>query len=219
MKRRQIKKLIKKMVIIGGLVFSFFVPTCNSFAMSGVGQKVVMIEAGHGGRDVGAIAIDGSHEADRNLDLANNIAKHLQARGIKVIFTRLSDNYTHVNEIVQIANRVEEVDFVLNVHYNANDNKSARGVETYYNNPTINGTETYDNKGRLIGEEITQQLSSTLNTTNRGNKPSPFYNRRIAKSSVLVETGFITNPVENEKLYTHQEEIAQEIAEAIANNL
>lgn len=219
MKRKQIKKMIKKIIVVGALACAFLVPTFNCYAMSDMGQKVVMIEAGHGGRDVGAIAIDGSHEADRNLDLANDIAKHLQAKGVKVVFTRLSDNYTSVGEIVQIANRIEEVDFVLNVHYNANDNKSAHGVETYYNNPTINGTETYDNKGKIIGEDITEKLSETLNTANRGYKPSPFYNRRITKPSVLVETGFITNPVENEKLYTHQEEIAQEIAEAIANNI
>lgn len=213
--KNKIKKMFAK-IIIGGMVsLSIILPSTNALANS---QKTVIIEAGHGGKDVGAIAIDGSYEKDRTLTLANKIANHLQTEGIKVVFTRLSDNYKHPSQIVREVNNVEG-DFVLNVHYNANENREALGVETYYSNPNISGTEKYNNLGEKIGEDMTKNMSSTLNTANRGNKPSPFYNRRMNKPSILVEAGFISNPIENEKIYAYQEELAKSIATSIINNL
>jgi N-acetylmuramoyl-L-alanine amidase len=102
-------------------------------AASGKLRRIV-VDAGHGGKDPGAIGLSGTKEKDITLALALALAKRLKKDlGCQVVLTRKTDVYLPLEERTAIANRVG-ADLFLSIHANASRNRKARGVETYYLN-------------------------------------------------------------------------------------
>jgi len=104
----------------------------------GLGVSRIVIDAGHGGHDPGAMG-KGVTEAELVLDVALRLEGLLQkVRGIEVILTRRTDEFIPLQERPAIANR-EGADLFLSIHANASPHPAARGVETYFlnfaNNP------------------------------------------------------------------------------------
>jgi N-acetylmuramoyl-L-alanine amidase len=104
----------------------------------GLGVSRIVIDAGHGGHDPGAIG-KGVTEAELVLDVALRLEGLLQnVQGIEVILTRRTDQFIPLQERPAIANR-EGADLFLSIHANASPHPAARGVETYFlnfaNNP------------------------------------------------------------------------------------
>jgi N-acetylmuramoyl-L-alanine amidase len=96
----------------------------------------VVIDAGHGGKDVGAIGVGGVREKDVNLAVALELGEQLKAQlGVEVIFTRARDEFLSLPERSAIANRAG-ADLFISVHSNAHRKKSVSGMETYYLNVT-----------------------------------------------------------------------------------
>jgi N-acetylmuramoyl-L-alanine amidase len=94
----------------------------------------IVVDAGHGGKDPGAIGPSGVMEKDVTLELAKELAKALtQQLGCEVILTRSSDVYLPLEERTAIANKVG-ADLFVSLHANANRNRKAFGIETYYLN-------------------------------------------------------------------------------------
>ena len=93
--------------------------------------KTVVIDAGHGGHDVGCI---GSHskEKDVTLALALKLGKYLEENypDIRVVYTRKTDEFIELIERANIANRAK-ADLFISLHCNANANKAAYGSETF----------------------------------------------------------------------------------------
>jgi len=101
-------------------------------------KKRIIVDAGHGGHDTGAIGPKGLYEKDVVLDIARRIKKHIQKSSCcEVILTRDRDIFIPLNERAAIANR-HSADFFISVHANASPNKNARGIETYLLNWTDN---------------------------------------------------------------------------------
>ncbi len=104
----------------------------------GLGVSRIVIDAGHGGHDPGAMG-KGVTEAELVLDVALRLEALLQkAPGIEVILTRRTDEFIPLQERPVIANR-EGADLFLSIHANASPHSAARGIETYFlnfaNNP------------------------------------------------------------------------------------
>jgi len=104
----------------------------------GLGVSRIVIDAGHGGHDPGAMG-KGVTEAELVLDVALRLEALLQkAPGIEVILTRRTDEFIPLQERPAIANR-EGADLFLSIHANASPHSAARGIETYFlnfaNNP------------------------------------------------------------------------------------
>jgi N-acetylmuramoyl-L-alanine amidase len=94
----------------------------------------IVVDAGHGGKDPGAIGPGGTKEKNVTLAIAKLLAKRLEERfGCEVILTRDKDVFLPLEERTAIANRVG-ADLFISVHANASQNRNARGVETYYLN-------------------------------------------------------------------------------------
>ncbi len=93
--------------------------------------KKIVIDAGHGGHDPGAIGKNGVREKDINLDIAKRLAKLLKEEGVEVVMTRSSDNYITLEHRVEITNRSKAQLFV-SIHSNANRARSLNGLEVYY---------------------------------------------------------------------------------------
>jgi N-acetylmuramoyl-L-alanine amidase/putative methionine-R-sulfoxide reductase with GAF domain len=94
----------------------------------------IVVDAGHGGWDLGTVGRRGLLEKDLVLEIAERLGKLLESRlGSDVILTRSDDNYIPLDERAQIANQ-SQADLFISVHANYSDLPSARGVETYYTN-------------------------------------------------------------------------------------
>ncbi|MGB8762523.1 MAG: N-acetylmuramoyl-L-alanine amidase, partial [Candidatus Sulfotelmatobacter sp.] len=94
----------------------------------------IVVDAGHGGWDLGTVGRQGLLEKDLVLEIAQRLGKLLESRlGAEVILTRIDDNYIPLDERAGIANQAQ-ADLFVSVHANYSDLPSARGVETYYTN-------------------------------------------------------------------------------------
>ena len=94
----------------------------------------IVVDAGHGGWDLGTVGRRGLLEKDLVLEIAQRLGKLLESRlGSEVIYTRQDDNYIPLDERASIANQ-SQADLFVSVHANYSDLTSARGVETYYTN-------------------------------------------------------------------------------------
>ena len=94
----------------------------------------IVVDAGHGGWDLGTVGRRGLLEKDLVLEIAQRLGKLLESRlGSDVIYTRQDDNYIPLDERAEIANQ-SQADLFVSVHANYSDLPSARGVETYYTN-------------------------------------------------------------------------------------
>jgi N-acetylmuramoyl-L-alanine amidase/putative methionine-R-sulfoxide reductase with GAF domain len=92
----------------------------------------IVIDAGHGGWDLGTVGREGLLEKNLVLSVAQALGNLLETQlGSEVIFTRKDDNYVSLEERAEIANRAQ-ADLFISVHANYSSLATARGVETYY---------------------------------------------------------------------------------------
>ena len=110
-------------------------PKSSVVLLSSLVKKVV-IDAGHGGHDPGAVGKTGLKEKDVNLDIARSLANRLRQEGVEVIMTRSSDIFIPLGKRVEVANNTK-ADLFISVHANANKARSIHGFEVYYVSPTV----------------------------------------------------------------------------------
>ena len=96
----------------------------------GLKMRRVVIDAGHGGHDSGAIGPTGLEEKDVTLKIALQVAKKLEAAGLEVFLTRDDDTFVRLEDRAQFANQ-RKGDLFVSIHCNAAPNKTLRGIETY----------------------------------------------------------------------------------------
>ena len=122
----------------------------------------IVVDAGHGGWDLGTVGRRGLLEKDLVLEIAQRLGKLLETRlGTEVIYTRPDDNYITLDERASIAN-TSQADLFVSVHANYSDLPSARGVETYYTNFfTAPGLKDVDTRISASGNKppVTASLS------------------------------------------------------------
>ncbi len=109
----------------------------NSLSLAqqlGLGVGTIVIDAGHGGKDPGALSPGGGREKDVVLDIAKRLRTILRKRlKFKVITTRDTDRFIPLEERTGIAN-TKKADLFISIHANASHNRKARGVSTYFLN-------------------------------------------------------------------------------------
>ena len=110
-------------------------PTKEDLQMrSKVPKMRIVVDAGHGGWDLGTVGRRGLLEKDLVFEISQRLGKLLESRlGADVIYTRQDDNYIPLDERAVIANTAQ-ADLFISVHANYSDTPSARGIETYYTN-------------------------------------------------------------------------------------
>jgi N-acetylmuramoyl-L-alanine amidase len=96
------------------------------------GIRTIVIDPGHGGKEVGAVGANGLMEKDVTLTVARKLASALESRiGARVILTREDDSIVSLDQRTAIANQYK-ADLFLSVHMNAAVVKGAKGSETYF---------------------------------------------------------------------------------------
>ncbi len=94
----------------------------------------IVVDAGHGGWDLGTVGRQGVVEKELVLDISRRLGKVLESRlASKILYTRSEDAFVPLEERAEIANDAQ-ADLFISIHANNSDYPSARGVETYYTN-------------------------------------------------------------------------------------
>jgi N-acetylmuramoyl-L-alanine amidase len=133
------------------------VPPARPFAQTLDKAKwVIFIDPGHGGKDPGAISINGHKEKDITLKAAKELAKQLEATGqVRVILSRDSDQFLHLRKRIELA-RLHQADIFISLHADAAPSSTARGVSVFTLSDTASDKEaellaSRENKADLIG--------------------------------------------------------------------
>ncbi len=189
-------------------------------------KQTVIIDAGHGGDDGGAIGIDGTVEKDINLDIALKLEKLLKFYGFDVIMTRTEDIMTcddgldslRKRKVSDIHNRFDVLEknpdaVFISIHQNKFEDNSQHGTQVFYSGN--------NDESKLLAESIQNSIVSVLQPDNSrvvkksGSGIYLLYHAKLP--AVLVECGFISNPAEVKKL--NDENYRMKIAFLIADGL
>ena len=170
-------------------------------------NNIIVVDAGHGGKDVGGIGISGRYEKDINLGIALKLKAALESRGFQVQMIRSDDTFV---ELMDIANRTNEINpfAFISVHANKAGNPDVTGVETY----------TYYGSDPTLASLVQNSIVAKTQQVNRKVKEAGFVVIKYTRvPSILVETGFMTN--QNEENFLHDPNNQTQIAEAIADGV
>lgn len=173
----------------------------------------VVIDAGHGGKDPGAISYLGYNEKEVNLGIARRLAAILQKRGVQVIMTRQGDTFIEKEERAAMANRAG-ADLFVSIHADSNGDRIHQGFTVYI---ARSASET----SRRLGRSIESALSRT-GISSKGLRTADYVVLvQTSCPAVLVETGFLSNPSEAAMLLdgSHQDRIAAAVADGVMNLL
>lgn len=183
-------------------------------------HQVIVLDAGHGGKDGGAIAADGTNEKDITLQIAKKLQHYLQQAGASVYLTRTDDEDLAGNGKItnrkraDLKNRLKfikekEADMVISIHLNAMFNPKWRGAQTFYDEKT---NETNEQLATWIQDAFILELKNTTRLAKP--LPKPVYLlQKISVPAVLVECGFLSNVEEANLL--KQADYQLQIAESI----
>ena len=171
-------------------------------------MATIMIDAGHGGFDNGAM-YQGRKEKNDNLDLALAVGNILKQQGYDVLYTRDTDVYQSPYEKAQIANDAG-ADYFISFHRNAAEQDNTyNGIQTL-----IYGGD--DSRARQLAEAINEGLAQ-FGFQNHGveERKNLVVLRQTQMPAVLIETGFIDNDRDNRIFDSSFDEIAHAIAAAV----
>jgi len=206
----------------------------------------LVLDAGHGGWDLGTVGRKGLLEKDLVLDLVERLGSLVEKRlGVEVIYTRKDNQYIALEKRTEIAN-LAQADLFLSVHANYSDSTSARGVETYYTNTfssvrartpeeggedgalkNVNWTNvdirTKVKESHRFAAVVQQALYSALanknpGIRNRGVKEAQYVVLTgTSMPAILAEVSFVSSPADERNLQNPS--YRQQIAEALFSGI
>ncbi|MGD7044078.1 SH3 domain-containing protein [Jeotgalibacillus proteolyticus] len=149
-------------------------------------EATIVIDAGHGGRDSGAVGASGSYEKSLTLRTAEILYHKLSSTGANVIMTRQDDRYIDLHTRVA-SSQQNDADLFISIHYDSIDDRSVRGYTTYY----------YGDMDQSFAQSVHTGLQEQLNLRDRGVQ---FGNYLVLRENsipaILLELGYISNPSE-----------------------
>lgn len=174
-------------------------------------NKIITIDAGHGGEESGAIGFTKTPEKEINLKIALILKKLLEKEEAKVIMTREKDNYVDLYERVEIAKN-NNSDILISIHNNAlpdgENPLETHGCSTYF----------YHNHSLLLAKLLQKELLTETQFKDNGvYYDSLVLTRPTDFPAVLIEGGFMIHPEEYNFLKT--EEGQKKIAKALFNGI
>lgn len=199
------------LIILSVMLYLTFMANSSATEASAspITQKTIIVDAGHGGEDGGAIGLDGTVEKDINLDIALKLEKLLKFYGFNVIMTRTQDIMTcdegldslRKRKVSDIHNRFDLIQknpdaVFISVHQNKFEDSSQHGTQVFYS--------ANDEKSKKLAEAIQTSVVNSLQPKNdrvvkkSGSGIYLLYHAKIP--AVLVECGFISNSDELKKL-------------------
>ena len=175
-----------------------------------VNQKIIVLDAGHGGWDPGKKGTLGEDEKNINLSIMEKVQKFLEQGGATVLLTRATDEALGGSKALDMAERravanENEGDILISIHQNAFSSSSAKGAQVFYHESSENG--------KILAQKIQESLKTYVDEENqRQSKANKEYYvlRTTEIPSVIVECGFLSNPIEEKAL--NEEEYQEKMA-------
>lgn len=228
----------KKLVTLGIFWLCLCLFACETLRAFGVvsfhseffrKKGTILVDAGHGGEDGGAVGVNGALEKDINLAIALALAKDLKANNFEVILVRDGDyavgdlslptvaqrKRSDIRQRLQMLEEAGEDCLYVGIHQNFFTQGQYSGAQVFY---AENGEQSLQ-----LAEAIRQNITASLQPENhRENKPAGegiFILKNARQPAVLVECGFLSNAAEAEKLCQpgHQQDMAAAIYNGIVD--
>ncbi len=184
-------------------------------------KKIIIVDAGHGGEDSGAVGTNGVYEKDLNLEIALLVGALLEKEGYTVVYTRTDDrmlylpqeNIKGIRKISDLRNRCKvaenypEATFI-SIHMNSFGSSKYSGLQVYYSE----NDDTSYSLATKIQDSVKSSLQPENNRVVKRGKDI-YLLENIQNPSVIIECGFLTNKEECEKL--SEKEYQKELSFAI----
>lgn len=202
-------------LLVASCIFSSVIFSDNSYTVSAevTAKPTIIIDAGHGGEDGGAMSESGLLEKDVNLDIALTLQKLFMQSGFKVIMTRTDDKAIYDSDattlrekkVSDIHNRSDicnsdSNNIFISIHQNKFEQSKYSGTQMFY---SVNNTSSSQ-----LAENIRTAVTGLLqNDNNRQCKPTTddvYILKNATVPAVLVECGFLSNPQEEALLATQE---------------
>lgn len=178
-------------------------------------DTIIVVDAGHGGHDPGAVSSNSTKEKDIVLKASLELKRKLENEGFKVYLTRERDNYVKLYDRAGVANQLN-ADLFISVHANAARNTKANGIEVLYAPDSSRNNKEF---ARAVQDELIKQT----NAVDRGivSRPELVVIRETEMDAILVEIGFLTNSSEEIRLLSNAyiENCANSIVDGVKNFL
>ncbi len=176
-------------------------------------DRLIVIDAGHGGKDPGARSVTGKREKDFNLILSKKFNEKLKSLGYNTIMTRDTDVFIDLYERPRIANE-NHADIFISIHANAfPNNSSIQGIEMLY----FPSSEA--EKANSLPKIMLKEMVKGTGAKNRGTikRPKLVVLRETKMPAVLVEAGYLTNAKEEKLLFTesYQDKIVNSMVSGV----
>lgn len=179
-------------------------------------DKILVIDAGHGGKDPGAISKDEKiYEKDINLKIMHELKELLDKDNIKVYYTRTIDETIYLRPRVTLANEVE-CDFFISIHCNSSDYTGPNGTEILYYNHENGNIKTKD-LAKILSDELSKTVSLKSSGVMEMKDDDIFILANAKVPAVIIETGYISNI--NDLDYLQSQSGQQDIAIGIYNGI
>ena len=194
----------------------------------------MVIDAGHGGKDPGAIGRDEEGkpvldengkesilEKDINLSVAKKVYKYLKNSKINVMMIRSKDEYVELRDVADKANESDATLFV-SIHSNSVDGvPTANGLEVLYYDTDMK--DEFGITSKKVAENLLDGMLGVVHMSDRGvtERPGLAVLKWTDMPAVLVELGFLTNQKDTEKLTDEnwQEDVAWGMAQGIIKSV
>lgn len=211
------------------IIFSIFIYSLtysNSFITEStssvpISNHTIILDAGHGNPDGGAVAADGTIESDLNLSLVLKLQKLLESSGTTVILTRSDENgiyeatadtireqkISDMKARAKIANS-SNAEMFISIHMNKLPQTKYSGWQTFYKNNDDVSKQIASNIQTSLNYFIKKENSRTIKSIS-----GIYLTKNVEIPLVIVECGFLSNEEENKLLQTdkYQEELAWSI--------
>ena len=212
----RLKKTISFLLVLAlsiGITFGLIITVdahlySNTEANNEPSEKVIILDAGHGGEDSGAVGAGGVLEKNLNLEIANAIRLALEEKGFTVIMTRTEDkmlyseeeNVKGMRKLSDLKNRVKIAEnypnaLFISIHMNSFGASKYSGLQVYYSEDD-NGSMALANS---IQSSVKDKLQPDNNRVTKCGKEL-YLLERSPVTTVLVECGFLSNAEECKKL-------------------
>lgn len=213
---KKYKILIITMFFLSIFVFSKVNAIVKDLPLLG---KTIYLDAGHGGKDCGAIS-GNIEEKNLNLELVKKLAIKLGEKGAIVLLTRTEDKDLANPNVLNrkrsdLTNRAmlinkSKANLYISIHMNATTNSSWRGLQIFYNSNNVNN--------QVLANTINDTIKKKMSTVREVKKENDYYMyKQIKKTGILIEAGFITNP--SDLYLLKQEEYQNKLASLITEGV
>lgn len=185
-------------------------------------QKVIVVDAGHGGADPGMIGIGGLEEKGINLAIAIKVKEELESRGFTIVMTRKEDvglyeESSHNKKAQDLQKRISIIREVkpllsVSIHQNSYEDSSVYGPQVFYYKESPEGKKL----AGILQERLNTELGVSRPRVEKGNT-SYYLLKRSPGILNIIECGFLTNP--DEAALLQNEEYQKKVANALAEGI